>query len=90
MASSFVRLAARSSATKFLPRFTAAPKRCFATTPLRKAEAEYQRTTLTEITPSEVYKQGDAPVAPSERKMRHYTVNFVRSSLRAWATMWRG
>lgn len=42
---------------------------------------EYQRTTLTETDPLAGFGKSTAPdadaVAPEERKIRHYTVNFV-------------
>jgi len=86
MALPFVRLASRSSA-RLLPRFAAAPTatRRFTTTPTRQAEAEYQRTTLVENPDplAAINQNATNPtlgVAPESRKIRHYTVNFVRSS----------
>lgn len=92
MASAFIRLAARPSAAKFLPRF-ATSARCLATTSARVAEAEYQRTTLSESipNPSMGFREikSDVETSPENRKIRHYTVNFVRHG-EAGAAVWCG
>jgi NADH dehydrogenase (ubiquinone) Fe-S protein 2 len=75
----FVRLAARSSRTKLASLCLAKPltARCFATASPRKAEAEYQKTRLVESLPTPAAGE---PISPENRKIRHYTVNFVSFS----------